>query len=115
MWDCRSLIRIRRFAPKGVEAGQPYRAPKWEAGKCGFVSGLQKGPAERGHVKNRRKVSKMFSTLFDIFRAWQKTSKIVKSVKNVFDNFRAAPVFRPLLGGPGFGTRAMDFRAPQAI
>ena len=43
------------------------------------ISGPQKRPAERGHVKNRQRVSKTFSTLFD--------------------NFRAAPVFRPLLGG----------------
>ena len=41
-------------------------------------SGPQKGPAERGHVKNRQKVSKVFSALFDIFHAGQKTSKIVK-------------------------------------
>ena len=43
------------------------------------ISGLQKGPVERGHVKKRQKSS--------------------KSVKNNFDNFRAAPFFRPLLGG----------------
>ena len=37
------------------------------------LSGPQKGPAERSHVKNRQKVSKTFSTLFDVFRAGQKT------------------------------------------
>ena len=36
------------------------------------VSGPQKGPAERG---KRQKVSKIFSTLFDIFRAGQKNVK----------------------------------------
>ena len=66
------------------------------------LSGLQKGPAERGHVKNRQKVSKSFSTLFDIFRAGQKTSKIVKKNKMFFDTFRQfsrGTFFRPLLGG----------------
>ena len=88
-----------------------------------LISGLQKGPAERGHIKKRQKSSKSFSTLFDNFCAGQKSSKIVKkffdtfrqfsrrakNVKNrqkvskifstLFDNFRAAPFFRPLLGG----------------
>ena len=41
-------------------------------------------PAERGHVKNRQKVSKIFSTLFDIFRAGgKKRQKSSKSVKNI--------------------------------
>ena len=35
--------------------------------------------------KNRQKMSKIFSTLFDIFRAGQRTSKSSKSVKNIFD------------------------------
>ena len=42
------------------------------------LSGPQKGPAERATSKNdqnRQKVSKIFSALFDIFRAGQKTSK----------------------------------------
>ena len=69
------------------------------------VSGLQKGPAERGHVKNvknRLKVSKSFSTVFDSFRAGQKNvknhQKVSKSLSTLFDNFRAAPFLRPLLG-----------------
>ena len=45
--------------------------------------------------------------LFDIFRAGQKTSKIVKKYqkyfRHFFDNFRAAPIFRPLLGGSEAG------------
>ena len=66
----------------------PYRS---------IASGPQKGPAERGHVKKRQKY---FSTLFDIFRAGQKSSKSVKNnFSTLFDNFRAAPVFRSLLGG----------------
>ena len=67
------------------------------------LSGLQKGPAERGHVKNRQKVSKSF---FDTFRQFSRRAKNVKnrqkmskSSSTLFDNFRAAPFFRPLLGG----------------
>ena len=66
------------------------------------LSGLQKGPAERGHVKNvknRQKVSKSFSTLFDDFRAGQKTSKIVKKCQKVFRHF--STIFaRHLFSGP---------------
>ena len=54
------------------------------------ISGPQKGPAERAtskNVKNRQKVSKICSTLFDIFRAGQKTSRIVKKCQNIFDIF----------------------------
>ena len=51
-------------------------------------SGLQKGPAERSHVKKRQKVSKSFSTLFDNFCAGQKSQKSSKSVKKFFDTFR---------------------------
>ena len=79
------------------------------------IGGPQKGPAERGHVKKRQKSSKIFSTLFDIFRVGQKTSKIVKILKvskifsTLFDNFRAAPVFRPLSGGSENNVAAQDF------
>ena len=56
-----------------------------------IVRGLQKGRrkgAMSKNVKNRQKVSKSFSTLFDNFRAGQKTSKIVKKChKNIFDTF----------------------------
>ena len=63
------------------------------------ISGLQKGPAERGHVKKRQKSSKSVKKFFDNFRAGQKSQKSSKSVKKFFDNFRAAPFFRPSLGG----------------
>ena len=58
-----------------------------EFGSWKNVSGLQKGPVERGHIKKRQKVSKSFSTLFDNFRAGQKTSKIVKKCQKVFRHF----------------------------
>ena len=69
------------------------------------ISGWQNGGRWKGatskNVKNRQKASKSFSTLFDNFRAGQKTSKIVKKVSKsfstLFGNFRAAPFFRPLL------------------
>ena len=49
------------------------------------ISGLQKGPAERGHVKNRQKVSNSFSTLFVQGKKRQKSSK---NVKKFFDTYR---------------------------
>ena len=65
------------------------------------ISGLQKGPAERGHVKNRQKVPKSFSTLFDNFFAQgKKTSKIAKNMFDTFRQFsRGTNIFRPFLGG----------------
>ena len=78
----------------------PPRNPlKYFRRLCLIFCGPQKGPAERDHVKKHQNRQK---TYFDIFCAGQKTSKIVKSVKSnfrlFFGNFRAAPVFRPLLG-----------------
>ena len=68
------------------------------------ISGLQKGPAERGHVKKRQKSSKSVKKFFDTFRQLSRRSKNVKnrhkvskSFSTLFDNFRAAPFFRPFL------------------
>ena len=70
------------------------------------VSGLQKGPAERGHVKKRQKSSKSVKKFFDTFRHFSRRAKSVKNRQKVskhfstlFDKFRAAPFFRPFLGG----------------
>ena len=52
-----------------------------------YLSGLQKGPAERGHVKKRQRSSKIFATLFDSFRAEQKVSKIVQKCQKYFRHF----------------------------
>ena len=77
--------------------------PEKVARGVSFFSGPQQGPVERGHIKKRQKVSKLFPTLFDIFRAGQKKSKkCQKYFSTLFDNFRTAPVFRPLLGGSEF-------------
>ena len=71
-----------------------------------MVSGLQKGPAERGHVKTRQKSSKSVKKFFDTFRQFSRRAKNVKnrqkvskSFSTLFDKFRAAPFFRPVLGG----------------
>ena len=71
-----------------------------------LISGLQKGPAERGHVKKRQKSSQSVKNFFDTFRQSSRRAQNVKNRQKVsricstlFDNFRAAPVFRPLLGG----------------
>ena len=65
-------------------------------------SGLQKGPAETGHVQKRQKLSKIILTFFDSFHTGKKRQNRQR-VSNIsfdtFDNFRAAPLFRPLLAG----------------
>ena len=78
---------------------------------CLVRSGLQKGPAERGHVKNRQKV-------FDTFRQISRSAKNVKNRQKaskkfltLFDKFRAAPFFRPLLGGSDVRQVYIDLRS----
>ena len=65
-------------------------------------NGQRKGATSK-NIKNCQKVSKIFSTPFDIFRAGQTKGKhrqkVSRSFSTFFDNFRAAPVLRPLLGG----------------
>ena len=59
----------------------------------------QKGPAERGHVRRRQKSSKSVQTNFDFFRQFSHRAKTSKmSEMSLFDNFRAAAIFRTLLG-----------------
>ena len=60
--------------------------------------GRRKGATSK-NVKNRQKVSKSFSTLFDNFCAGQKPSKIVKKCQKVFRHF--STIFaRHLFSGP---------------
>ena len=60
--------------------------------------GRRKGATSK-NFKNRQKVSKSFSTLFDNFRAGQKTSKIVEKCQKVFRHF--STIFaRHLFSGP---------------
>ena len=58
-----------------------------------------KGPRQKTSkiVKKCQKVFRHFSTIFAQGKKRQKTSKVSKSFSTLFDNFRAAPVFRPLL------------------
>ena len=92
-----SLVVPNRFAPC-----MSSKSGSCLGGEGHFLSGLQKGPAERAtskNVKNRQKVSKSFSTLFDKFRAGQKTSKIDKRCQRVFRHF--STIFaRHLFSGP---------------
>ena len=64
------------------------------------ISGLQKGPAERGNVKKRQKSPKSVKKFFDNFSRRAKNvknrQKASKSVKKFFDNFCAAPFFRKI-------------------
>ena len=55
-----------------VLTGQNHCKVGQKPGKKPVISGPQTGPAERGHAKS------------------------VKNISTLFDNFRAAPVFRPL-------------------
>ena len=69
-----------------------------------FISRTQKGPAERGHVKNRQEVSKIYSsqtpTLFDIF---SRRAKIVKKCQKYFSTtFARHQLSGPFLGGSKF-------------
>ena len=56
---------------------------------------------QKGHVKKIvKKCQKDFSTLIDHFRAGQISSKGCQTyLLTLFNNFRAAPVLRPTLGG----------------
>ena len=66
-----------------------------------IYSGLQfaksggKGPRQ----KTSKIVKKMFRHFSTIFAQGKKCQKSSNSVKKFVDNFRAAPFFRPLLGG----------------
>ena len=90
--------------------------------KCGSpqISGLQKGPAERGHAKKRQKSSKSVKNIFDTFRQvsrraknFKNRQKVSKIFSTLFDNFRVAPVFRPPLGGSTVCRRTRDGNAKE--
>ena len=104
----------------GLWKCRPPRTPETpENSKELKISGPQKGPAERGHVKKRQKSSKSVKNIFDTFRHFsrraKKHQKSSESVKTLFDNFRAAPVFRPLLGGPDKSDYKVTFRVPRKV
>ena len=75
-----------------------------------FFSGLQKGPAERGHVKKRQKVSK---SLFDNFRAGQKN---VKNRQKYFSTLFARHRFSgPFWGALSFGRKKANKNAQKRV
>ena len=75
-------------------------APRSKKLKTESISGPQKGPAERGHVKKRQKSSKSVKKFFDTYRQFSRRAKNVKKCQKHFDNFRAAPFFSPFWGTP---------------
>ena len=101
--SCEALVRA-------CMAGDHEHSPRTKKQKRGeafllTVSGSQKGPAERGQVKKRRKSSKSVKRFFDTFRRFSRRAKNVKNRQKVskgfstlFDDFRVAPFSRPLLG-----------------
>ena len=77
---------------------RPFPISKLVSLSADCKRGRRKGATSK-NVKNRQKVSKIFSTLFDIFRAGQKTSKIVEKCQKVFRHF--STIFaRHLFSGP---------------
>ena len=81
-----------------------------------FLSGPQKGPAERDHGKKRQKVSQRYSTLFDIFRAGQKVKdrqKVSKYVRQFSIGFArhqfSGPFWGALIFLSKFGHILPDF------
>ena len=92
-------------------SASPVHSLAWEARPhsrspgCFFSTDRKRGQrkgATSKNVKNRQKVSKIFSTLFDIFRAGQKTSKIVKKCQKSLRHFSRGTSFPALLGGSDF-------------
>ena len=74
----------------------PGTPPQWTAkGASG------KGPRQKTSkiVKKCRKYFRHFSTIFTQGKKRQKSSKNLKIIFDNFEIFRAAPVFRPTLGG----------------
>ena len=67
---------------------------------------IAKGAGGKGPRQNTSKSSKSVEKFFDTFRQFSRRAKNVKnrqkvskSLSTLFDNFRAAPFFRPLLEG----------------
>ena len=79
-----------------------FRSPVAKKG-LGYNSADRKRDRRKGatskNVKNRQKVSKIISTLFDNFRAGPKTSKIIKECQNNFRQFSRGTTFPAPWGG----------------
>ena len=95
---------INKISRKSQEmSGQSRDSPM----KIQFMlSGLQEGPAERGHVKKRQKSSKSVKKIFDTFRQFsrraknrQKSSRSVKIFLDTFRQFSRGTSFPAPFGG----------------
>ena len=82
-----------------------------------LVSGLQKGPAERGHVKKSQKSSKSVKKLFDTFRQFSRRAKNVKKRQKVSKVFRHfSTLFAGhLFSGPDFQSLEIRVHAKGVV
>ena len=78
----------------------------WVSAEPFFNQRIAKGAGGKGPRQKRQKSSKSVKKCFETFRQFSRRAKSVKNRQKVskifstlFDNFHAAPVFRPLLGG----------------
>ena len=67
----------------------------------------KRGQRKEATSKIVKKYQKYFWRFSTFFAQGHKRQKSSKSVKNIFDNFRAAPVFRLLLGGSDIAGQAL--------
>ena len=74
-----------------------------------FPQRIVTGAGGKGPRQKTSKIVKSFKKFFDTFRQLSRRAKNVKNrqkaskfFSTLFDNFRAAPFFRPLLGGADF-------------
>ena len=87
-------------------AGTPATMPSFPNNPPLLSAECKRGRRKGATSKKTSKSSKSVKKFFDIFRQFSRRAKNVKnrqkvskSFSTLFDNFRAAPVFRPLLGG----------------
>ena len=88
-----TCLLLRRCCVELFLADPPCSlAPHLTFGDLSKISGLQKGPAERGHVKKTSKIvkkcQKVFRHFSTFFAQGKKRQKSSKSVKKFFDTFR---------------------------
>ena len=87
--------------------------------KAAFAQRNAKGTSGKGP---RQKSSKSVKNIFDTFRHFSRRAKNVKNRQKMskifstfFDNFRAAPVFRPLLGASDLLKRHLTLSETSAV
>ena len=79
-----------------------------------FYQRAAKGASGKGSRQKTAKVVKKCQKYFRHFRAGQtKRQKVSKIFSSFFDNFRAAPVFRPLFRASDFGVPRLSVQRPQ--